>query len=574
MNLTLSSLVVALGFSGLMLMSPVTRADHHGTAVSPPADTNHLPAQTLTPETLFMVLLAEIAGARGEIGVSVDAYLEVARETRDARLAKRATEIALFSRDMDAATEAARLWTDIDPESDEARRILASVLASSGDRLNEVQIQLARILAGSPEQLEQNLLGLTRALTRIQNKEVVRSIVFRLTEPYMNQPAAHFARAQAAVAIEDGVGALAAIDEAIRLRPDWEPAILFKTQLLVQLDATREAVTLLAEYLRNHPDSANARLTFARTLVSAREFERARDEFQNLLDDAPGDRDLLYAVALVSSQIGDYANAIELFERAIEAGHPEQDHIRMNLGHLTEQLTRYDEAIEWYRGVETGPQHLDAQIRIAAVLARQGKVEDALIHLQGIEAMPDDERRLLLAETLILREGGRYAEALARVDDALRDDPDSAELLYESAMLAERLDDLAIMESRLRKLIALDPEHAHAYNALGYSLADRGLRLEEAELLINRALELAPDDPFILDSLGWVRFRQNDYAGALTHLERAYELRRDPEIAAHLGEVLWLMERKDEADRIFEEALRDHPGNDTLKNAIERLKGQ
>ncbi len=574
MNLKLSSLALALGFSGLLLLSPLAQADNHGSAAPPPVDTSRLPAQELTPETLFMVLLAEIAGARGEVGVSVDAYLEAARSTRDPRIAKRATEISLFARDMDAATEAARLWADTDPDSDEARRVLASVLASSGDRLNEVQIQLARILAGNPEQLEQNLLGLTRALARIQNKEVVRSIVNRLTEPYMKQPAAHFARAQAAIGVEDGFGALAAIDEAIRLRPDWEPAILFKTQLLVQMDATREAVTLLADYLRSHPESAHARLTFARTLVSAREFERARDEFQNLLDEAPDDRDLLYAVALVSSQIGDYEKAIELFQRALDAGHPEQNHIRMNLGHLTEQLARYDEAIGWYREIEAGPQYLDAQVRIAAVLARQGKVEEAQIHLHSIEVGPEDERRLLMAETLILREGGRYAEALALIDDALRGDPDSAELLYESAMLAERLDNLAIMESRLRKLIALDPEHAHAYNALGYSLADRGLRLEEAESLIVRALELAPDDPFILDSLGWVRFRLTDYEGALEHLERAYELRRDPEIAAHLGEVLWTLERREEADRIFEEAMRDHPGNDTLKGTVERLKGR
>ncbi|MGL1833202.1 tetratricopeptide repeat protein [Rhodocyclaceae bacterium SMB388] len=571
MNFKLSTLAAAIGLLGALLVPPTAHAQAHPEIMSAPVEPSSLPAQELTAETLFMVLLAEIAGARGEIAVSTDAYLRAARLTRDPRIARRATEIALYSRDTNAAAEAARLWAEIEPESNEARRVLAGVLATSGERLNEVQIQLARILAGSPEQLEQNLLGLNRALARVPDRQTVRSIVDRLTEPYLKEPSAHFARAQVAISVEDGIGAVASLEEALRLRPDWEPAVLLKSQLLVQLGATRDAMTLLEAYLRTHPDSTQARLAYARTLVSAREFEKAHDAFQGLLDESPEDRDLLYAVALVSAQIGNHDEAIDLFERALDGGHPETDHIRMNLGHLTEQRNRVDDALGWYRAVEDGPQYLDAQIRIAVLLARQGHVDAARLHLRSLETGEEDARRMLFAETLVLREGGRYAQALELVDRALLDDPDSTELLYESAMLAERLDELQLMEARLRKLIALDPEHAHAYNALGYSLAERGIRLDEAEELIVRALELSPDDPFILDSLGWVRYRMSDLEGALGHLERAYELRPDPEIAAHLGEVLWTLERRDEADRIWEEALRDHPGNDTLRATIERL---
>jgi len=570
MNLKLSTLTSALGFSALLLFAPFAQAQTTAPQDSSTLESK-LPAQDLTAETLFLLLLAEIAGARGEVGVSVDAYLQTARQTRDPRIAQRATEIALFARDMNAAIEAARLWTEVDPDAAEARRVLAGALASSGERLNEIQIQLARILAGAPEQLEQNLLGLNRALARVSDKEVVRSIVTRLTEPYTREPAAQFARAQAAVSVEDGIGALDAIDQALRLRPDWEPAVMFKAQLLAQLDATRDAIELLEAYLQKHPESTNARLTYARALVSGGHFESAREAFQILLDASPDDHDLMYAVALVSSQMGDQLRAAEMFERALAAGHPEADSIRMNLGHLAEQRNDIDNALAWYRTVGFGPQHLDAQIRTAVLFARQGRIDEARAHLRGAHSAGEDNKRLLLAETLVLREGSRYAEALALIDDALRDDPESTELLYESAMLAERLDKISVMEARLRKLIALDPEHAHAYNALGYSLADRGLRLDEAESLIVRALELMPEDPFILDSLGWVRFRQSDLAGALEHLERAYEIRRDPEIAAHLGEVLWELERREEADRIWSDALRDHPGNDTLKDTIERF---
>ncbi len=575
MTFKLTSFLGSFALSGLLVCTAAAQAGTHGSSGHPHAEpTPQLPAQELTRELLFMMLLAEIAGARGELAVSVEAYLELARSTRDPRIAKRATEIALFARDLGAATEAARVWSDTAPDSDEARRVLAGILANSGERLNEVQIQLARILALSPDQLEQNLLGLNRALARVPDRQIVRSIVFRLTEPYLDEAAAHFARAQAEAGAEDGMGALSAIEEALELRPGWEPAVQFKTQLLIQLDATKQALEFLREQIYQFPENGALRMTYARTLVTAGEYGAARVQFQHLLDDAPGDRELLYAIALVTSHLGEYEQAAALFERALEAGHLEADNIRMNLGHIAERRNRPDEAVQWYRGVGSGRDHLDAQVRIAILTARQGDVEAARMHLRSLDVERDERRRLLLAETLILREAGRYAEALQLIDDALREEPESGELLYESAMLAERLDRLNIMEARLRKLIAIDPDHAHAYNALGYTFADRGMRLEEAESLIVRALELAPNDPFILDSMGWVRFRRNDPATALEHLERAYALRPDPEIAAHLGEVLWTLDRREDAIRIWEAALQEHPDNETLGDTVRRLKTQ
>lgn len=276
MNFKLTSMAAGLALAGLLATTAPALAD------DPPASAaaERLPAQELTADVLFMLLLGEIAGARGEIGVSVEAYMELARRTRDPRIARRATEIALFAQDIESAAEAARLWADSDPDSDEAQRVLAGILASNGERLNEVQIQLARILANAPEQLEQNLLGLHRALARVPNRETVRAIVNRLTEPYLNQPAAHFARAQAAVAVDDGVAAVTALERALELRPNWEPAVLFKAQLLVQLETAQAAVRLLDTYLDAHPESDPARLAYARALVSARDFGAAREQFR------------------------------------------------------------------------------------------------------------------------------------------------------------------------------------------------------------------------------------------------------------------------------------------------------
>ncbi|NMG43586.1 tetratricopeptide repeat protein [Aromatoleum toluvorans] len=571
MNRLLSSLTSGLGLAVALAFpatSPAAPSPEEPAAVT-------LPAQELTARTLYTFLLAEIAGARGEIGVAVQAYADLAQRTRDPRIARRAMEIALYARNMPAAIDAARIWSEADPSSEEARRILAGLLAGGDGQLEQVQAQLARLLAQSPENIDNHLMGLNRAFSRVQDKEAVKGIVMRLTEPYTSHPEAYFARAQAAISAGDAMESVAAIDTALRMRPDWEPAILFKAQLLSQSGAMQEAMRIVTDYLQRHPDSRNARLAHARALVSTKQFEAARQEFRQLLDGAPDDRELMYAVGLLSAQLEDYDTAATQLERALNAGHPDDDSIRINLGQVAERRKDSATALRWYRAVEPGPQHLDAQLRIASILARDGKVAEAREHLHNVKTADEaDRKRLLLGEAQILRTAGKEAEAFELVDGALRSNEDDTDLLYESSMLAESLGKLEVMEGRLRKLIALRPEFAHAYNALGYSFADRGVRLEEAEALIVRALELTPDDPFILDSMGWVRFRRNDPTGALAHLEKAYGLRQDPEIAAHLGEVLWNLKRPADASRVWDEALKNNPDNDALKSVVKRLRGQ
>lgn len=571
MNRTFSLLTTSLGLA-IALAFPAA-AQTTPPAEKPP-ETAALPEQALTARTLYTFLLAEIAGARGEIGISVQAYADLAQRTRDPRIARRAVEIALFARNIPAAIEAARIWTEAEPSSDEARRVLASLLAGGDGQLEQVQNQLARLLAQSPEHIDNHLMGLNRAFARVEDKQAVKTIINRLTEPYADRPEAHFARAQAAVAAADAMESLAAIETALRLRPDWEPAVLFKAQLMSQSGAMQEAVQLVKGYVERHPESRNARLAYARALVSSRQFDAARSEFRSLLDTSPDDRELMYAVGLLSAQLDDYDTAVTQLERALQAGHPEDDGIRLNLGQIAERRNDPDGALRWYRAVEPGAQHFDAQLRIASVLARQGKLQQAREHLQSVKADDDDRKRLLLAESQLLRNSGHPADAFELIDGALRKSPDDSDLLYESSMLAESLGKLDVMEGRLRKLIALQPDHAHAHNALGYSLADRGERLDEAEVLISRALELTPNDPFILDSMGWVRFRRSDLPAALNHLERAYGMRPDPEIAAHLGEVLWALDRRADASRIWDEALKASPDNAALKTVIKRLRGQ
>ena len=265
------------------------------TAANVDAAGGPLPSQELTPRTLYHFLLAEIAGARGQIGLSAQLYLDLARSTRDPRIARRATEIAMYSRNLRMAGEAARIWTEVAPDSEEARRVLASMSsAEHGGEVNldAIQIQLARVLAQSNGRLPQNLLGLNRTLARVPDKQAARAIVNRLTEPYLEVPEAHIARAQAAMVVEDAMGGLAAVERALELNPGWEPAVLLKAQILQQAGAGDEALRQLEAEVASKPDSTTLRLAWARALVAAQQFEAARTQFRHLLQASPNDAEL------------------------------------------------------------------------------------------------------------------------------------------------------------------------------------------------------------------------------------------------------------------------------------------
>ena len=532
-----------------------------------------LPGQVLTPQIFYQVMLAEVAAARGQGAAGAQAYLDLARRTRDPRLARRAAELAALSRKADLAGEAAQLWLELDPASPQAQQVAAGFMASSAARIDALRSQLAKALATQGDQTGPVLLSLNRGLARIPDKALVRTLVFELTEPYLLLPEAHFARSNAAYVAGDARGALTAIDSALAIRPDWEQAVLLKAQLLQEVVAPAQGQTYLKDYLAAHPDGREARLTLARMFVADRQFGAALEQFRALLQRLPDDRDVVHATALLSMQQGDTASAEKLFRHLLDLGFGDADQIRAYLGQIAEDGKRPDEALGWYRSVKPGTQYLPAQTHIAQILAAQGRLGEARQHLhQGARENPADRVAYLLTEAQILRDAGRNAESFELLDEALRTRPDDPDLLYESALMAERLGHIDVMEGRLRKLIALKPEHAHAYNALGYSLADRGLRLDEAETLIARGLALSPEDPFILDSLGWVRYRKGDLAGALAALQKAYGVRADPEIAAHLGEVLWTLGRRDEAAQTWRDALKAHPDNTVLSDVLKKFK--
>jgi tetratricopeptide (TPR) repeat protein len=530
-----------------------------------------LPKQELTEELLYEYLLAEIAGQRGNIGLSAQAYVDLAKRTRDPRIARRATEIALYARMNNAAIEAAKIWYESQPDAERPLQALAGLLVAGG-RYGEASPYLKKLLTNSATGPASGFAQLGRTLSNAQDKHAALKLVQDLAADHPKLPQAHYAVAQAAASAGEDRLAIEEARKARQLRPDWETAVLLEAQL-VQKSSVDQAVALLAEYLQKYPSAREARLGYARTLVAQKRFAEARAEFQKLMASGPENTDVAFAVALLSIQLKDYDPAEKYLRNLLESSYRDKDSVRLYLGQVAEERKNLQEALRWYGEIGEGEQYVPAQTRYAQVLAKQGKLDAARAHLQQAAARNSQQRvQLVLAEAQLLRDANQPKAAFDLVGNALDRLPNNPELLYDYAMLAEKIERVDVLETSLRKLIEIRPEHAHAYNALGYSLADRNQRLPEARELIEKALQLAPEDSFIIDSMGWVLFRMGNLKDALGYLRRAFAGRPDPEIAAHLGEVLWALGQREEAERVLGDAARSSPDNETLTNTIKRLK--
>jgi tetratricopeptide (TPR) repeat protein len=529
-----------------------------------------LPKIELTDRIIFDLLLAEIAGQRGNIGLSVQTYIDLARRTRDPRIARRATEVALFSRNIEAATIAATLWVETDPDSVPAAQALTGILINS-NQLDKVKPLIERLLAADAENRPEFMLQISRLLARVTDRAAALSLTRELVKPYDNMPEAHFTLAQIAFSAQDQTLALAEVHRAEALRPEWELAALLEAQIL-QRESNAASMARLRVFLKAYPKAREARLTLARLLVSEKQYPEARVEFQAMQKIFPEDPEVIFAVGILSLQLNDAALAESSFKRLLKLDYRDKESIRLYLGQIAEDDKRYADALAEYATITEGEHVVMARVRSATVIAKRDGLDAARKYLQDAEANDAQDRvQLILAEAQLLREANQVQVAFNYLQQNLDKQPDQPDLLYDYAMLAEKLDRIDILESSLRKLIMLKPDYAHAYNALGYSLAERNVRLDEALKYIDKALQLAPDDAFIIDSMGWVQYRLGHYDASLKYMRRAYTTRPDPDIAAHLGEVLWTLGEHDEAQRVWQDAAKKSPDNEALLNTIKRF---
>jgi tetratricopeptide (TPR) repeat protein len=522
-----------------------------------------------TSDAFFEFLVAEVAAQRGDIEGSVAIFHRLARELKDPQIARRAVETAIRARAFGPALESAKLLLELDPESTLAREIMAALLANEGD-LDKARGLLAGILEKSANH-GALLMQLSYLYSKFPDKAAVLEATRSVTEPYLDLPEAHYAIGVAALVAGKPDLAANETDAALELKPSWEQGAILKAQIL-RKTAPGEVIPFYQAFVASNPASIEVRMQLGRELAAERKLAESREQFREVEKLSRNDPQASYAIGLLSLQLEDFADAQSAFTHALKQGYREPASIYLGMGQAAEGLKQYEDAINWYQKVESGD-WVRAQLKIATLIAKQQGLAAGREYLARIEPRsPEDSIQMIQVEAQLLRDARAWKETYEMLTQAVTKYPDSYELIYDRAMAAERIGKLDVLEADLRKVIAMKPDYAHAYNALGYTLAEKTNRLSEAKDLIEKAFKLSPDDPFIQDSLGWVHYRMGNVQEALKHLQLAYTSRPDPEIAAHLGEALWRSGQHDEAQKIWREALTENPNHESLLAVMQKYR--
>lgn len=543
-------------------------------------------SSALNSELFYQLLLGELNARGGEPGTGYSLILDAARKTNDPRLYQRAVDIALQARSGDSALQAARAWRQALPASREANRYLLQILIGL-NRIGETLEPLKReIAAADPKDRSATISALPRYFARATEKKLAASTVEQALTDYMTAPgvgvSAWIVVGRMRFDAGDVNGAVEAARKAQALDTKAEgPAMLALSMLGPK---TPQAEAIVKKYLEGKP-LLEVRMAYVRTLLDAQRYAEGLAQLQIVTSEKPDHAEAWLIRGVLELQDDKPTVAERSLKRYVELTLPRNSgatraeasrgltQAYLSLAQIAEQRKDFSEADTWLKRIDSADELLDAQLRRATLLARQGKLEEArkLIRSQA-EKSPADARLKVAAEIQLLRDSKQYKAAYELLQEATKRDPSDFDLVYDMAMVAEKLGNLEEMERLLRSVIAGKPEYQHAYNALGYSLAERNTRLPEAKQLILKALEYAPNDPFISDSLGWVEFRSGNLTEALRILQEAFKAKPDAEIAAHLGEVWWTQGRRDRAVSIWKEGMKINPENETLLETLKRLR--
>ncbi|QBF25143.1 tetratricopeptide repeat protein [Pseudomonas tructae] len=525
---------------------------------------------SFSQDTIYSLLSAELAGQRDRFDIALDNYVSQAIKTQDPGISERAYRIAEYLGADQAALDTSLIWAKNDPDNLDAQRAAAIQLARSG-RYDESMVFMENVLQGQGD-THFDFLALSALETDADTRAGLQNSFDRLLVKYPDNSQLVFGKA---LLLQQDGKAQAALDlleehppEAGEIAP-----VLLRARLLQGLDRGKEALPLLQKTIRQYPDDKRLRLTYARMLVEQDRLADAKAEFVSLVQQYPDDDELRYSLALVSLETKDWDEGASYLEELI-ARDSHVDAAHLNLGRIFEERNDPQGALNEYALVGPGNDYLPAQLRQADILIGNGRSAEASRRLAAArEAQPDYAIQLYLIEAEALGNNDKDAQALQVLQQAIKQYPDDLNLLYTRAMLAEKRNDLAQMEKDLRSIISREPENAMALNALGYTLADRTSRYAEAKTLIDKAHQITPDDPAVLDSLGWVNYRLGNLDEAERLLRQALERFPDHEVAAHLGEVLWANGKRREARQVWAKGFEAQPESPILRKTVLRLTG-
>ena len=521
-------------------------------------------------EFVYKFLLAEIATQRGDFNSAGHLYLDLAKQTHSIPLAERATRVAGSSRNGRVALDSAKVWSSLDPKSVQAQQILAELYITSGN-LSKAKPIVKKLLEQDTYRGE-GFLYLNSILAKVENKKNALRFIVDIAEPYPKSKEAHFAIAHAAYFANNKKLTSSELAKVKKIDPKWQTAVLFEGYI-IGLESQEKATNFYVSYLKQYPDASEVRLEYAKLLTNQKKYNLAKDEFLKIVNSSLASAEISFTVSLLAIELGDYDLAEKFLMQSLERGYPQPEQIYIYLARIEDTRGNYNEALAWLNKINSGPSFIESKILTAELIAKYEGNDQALESLdQYINLTPEAKLELFRAKISILYSDNKETEAYDLMKKEEENFKNSAEFKYDYAMLAERMGNTVLMEQLLREAIKIKPDYAVAYNALGYSFADRNIKLDEAKINIEIALSLEPRNHYIMDSMGWVQYRLGNIDVALDFLRKAYEIKKDPEISAHLGEVLWHANKIDEAQKIWDESLQQYPDNKILLKTVKKYR--
>ena len=531
----------------------------------------NLPAQIseANAEFVYKFLLAEIALQRNDPNAAGHLYLDLAKLTKNSLLAQNAAQLGSMVRNGRLALDAADVWSKLDPKSADAQKVLAEMYIASGN-LAKARPIVKKILE-SEESKGDGFLYLNNILSRVENKTNALRFIVDIAKPYPNMVEAHFAVAHTAHMAGNETIRDRELKIVDSLDPKWETSILFKGAILFQQDPN-QAIDEYKKFINKNPKSNSVRLELAKALVQTEKYAEAKQHFEQLVNSPLASSDLSLTVALLALESGDDLVAEKYLKQALERKHPNPDQIYMYLARIYAQREDLANVLNWVEKISAGPMFVDSRIFAAQSIRAKNGVSDAINYLDQFKSLDRQEKlKFLQLKTSFLYNDNQYQQAINLMLSEEEKYNDSAEFYFDFGLLYEKNKDFESMEKHLKKAISLKPDYAIAYNALGYSYADRNIKLDDAKKYIEIALSIDPQNHYILDSMGWVHFRLGNYDIAYEFITKAYAIQEDPEIAAHLGEVLWKQGKQNEAISIWQSSLEKFPENLILIETKNRL---
>jgi len=568
----LVTLIASAVMSGCASLSPQTQSQadflQHQSVAIHTLDK----AVPIENDPIYQLLIAELAINNGQSEIAIDNYLAVALSQNDPKIAERAVRIAVYGQDLDAAQEAAEHWIALEPDRAEARHIIATIYIRQGNAELAYKY-LHQVIESQDPLTNQTFVSILGLMAREKNTETLLKVSKKIADNYSNFAYAHYLHGHLSSQANHPKEALKYLDNALAIK-DIPDVHALRAKMLIKLGKREEAVVSLQRAVLTKPKNKQLRLAYARLLVDVKKYDRARTEFEKLHLLAPNDTDLLYTLGLLSLEAQRFDSAEEYLGKLLKSGKREGEALYY-LGRISQSEGQLEKAVERYKKVKNGEYRFDAQMRSAKLIALQGKTDEALAFLDQMTESSQSKTalvRIYLTRGEILKHDERLLEAIKNYDQALEVIPGNIDLLYARGLTGESVGDIELLETDMLAILKTEPDNAHALNALGFTLADRTDRIQEAYDYLKRAMQIKPEDPAFIDSFGWVNYRMGNYDEAIRLLKKALSQVEDGEIAAHLGEVLWVTGKEQEALGIWNRALKKSPKDSDILETMKRFK--